>query len=166
MLRQRWPEAIIIGLDNSPEMLAAAKQTYPSEQWLLADAAAWQADLPFDLVFSNAALQWLPDHETLFPQLLAQVAPAGALAVQLPAHYDSPLHLVTLEVAEVQVGGTSWIAHARHSPITRRPSIIGCSARTRFRSISRKPSITTSWRVPRTLSRGFAAPAYGHFLRH
>src|SRR5215216_5828488 len=67
MLRQRWPEATIIGLDNSPEMLAAAKQTYASEQWLLADAAAWQADLPFDLVFSNAALQWLPDHANVFP---------------------------------------------------------------------------------------------------
>jgi trans-aconitate 2-methyltransferase len=100
LLRQRWPEASIIGLDNSPEMLAAARQAYPSEQWLLADAATWQADLPFDLVFSNAALQWLPDHETLFPQLLAQVAPGGALAVQLPAHYDSPLHQVTFEVAQ------------------------------------------------------------------
>jgi trans-aconitate 2-methyltransferase len=102
MLRQRWPEANIIGLDNSPEMLAAAEQAYPSEQWLLADAAAWQADRPFDLVFSNAALQWLPDHETLFPQLLAQVAPGGALAVQLPAHYDSPLHRVTHDVAEAR----------------------------------------------------------------
>jgi trans-aconitate 2-methyltransferase len=100
MLRQRWPEATIIGLDHSPEMLAAAKQAFPSEQWLLADAAAWQADRPFDLVFSNAALQWLPDHQTLFPQLLAQVAPGGALAIQLPAHYDSPLHRVTQAVAE------------------------------------------------------------------
>jgi trans-aconitate 2-methyltransferase len=100
MLRQRWPEATIIGLDNSPEMLAAAKQTYPAEQWLLADAGSWQADRPFDLVFSNAALQWLPNHETLFPQLLAQVAPAGALAVQIPAHYASPLHMVVHEVAQ------------------------------------------------------------------
>ena len=100
MLRQRWPEATIIGLDNSPEMLAAAEQAYPSEHWLLADAASWQADVPFDLVFSNAALQWLPDHEKILPQLLAQVAPSGALAVQMPAHYDSPLHLITLEVAE------------------------------------------------------------------
>jgi trans-aconitate 2-methyltransferase len=99
MLRQRWPEATIIGLDSSPEMLAAAAQAYPSESWLLADAATWQADVLFDLVFSNAALQWLPDHEHVFPQLMAQVAPGGALAVQVPAHYHSPLHLVTLEVA-------------------------------------------------------------------
>jgi trans-aconitate 2-methyltransferase len=100
LLRHRWPDAATIGLDNSPEMLAAAKQAYPAEQWLLADAAAWQAEHPFDLVFSNAALQWLPDHATLFPQLLAHVAPGGALAVQMPAHYASPLHLVTLDVAE------------------------------------------------------------------
>ena len=100
MLRQRWPEASIIGLDNSPEMLAAARRSYPSEDWLLADAATWRADEPFDLVFSNAALQWLPDHANLFPRLMAQVAPGGALAIQVPAHHRSPLHLVTIEVAE------------------------------------------------------------------
>jgi trans-aconitate 2-methyltransferase len=100
MLRQRWGDAAIMGLDSSPEMLAAAAQAYPSEQWLLADAAAWQADLPFDLVFSNAALQWVPDHENLFPHLMAQVAPGGALAIQMPAHYESPLHRVVLEVAQ------------------------------------------------------------------
>jgi trans-aconitate 2-methyltransferase len=99
MLRQRWPDATIIGLDNSPQMLAAAKQAYPEQQWLLADAASWQADLPFDLVFSNAALQWLPNHEDVFAGLMAHVAPGGALAVQMPDHYESPLHLVTLEVA-------------------------------------------------------------------
>jgi trans-aconitate 2-methyltransferase len=100
VLRQKWPQADLIGLDSSADMLAAARQAYPAEQWLLADAATWQADRPFELVFSNAALQWLPDHARLFPQLFAQVAPGGALAVQMPAHYQSPLHHVTLEVAQ------------------------------------------------------------------
>jgi trans-aconitate 2-methyltransferase len=100
LLRQRWPQADIIGLDNSSTMLAAAAQAYPGEKWLLADAAAWQADVPLDLVFSNAALQWLPDHECLFPRLMAQVAPGGVFAVQIPNHYHSPLHEVVLEVAD------------------------------------------------------------------
>jgi trans-aconitate 2-methyltransferase len=103
MLRQRWPKADITGLDSSAEMIAAASQAYPSEKWILADAAIWKADAPFDVVFSNATLQWLPDHEQLFLHLMAQVAPAGALAVQIPAHYQSPLHQVTLEVAKDSV---------------------------------------------------------------
>lgn len=100
MLRQRWPDAHIIGLDNSPEMLAVAAQNAPSEEWLLDDAASWHSEQPFDLVFSNAALQWVPDHQMLFPRLIGQVASDGALAVQVPAHYDSPLHHVALEVAQ------------------------------------------------------------------
>lgn len=99
-LREHWPEADITGLDNSAEMIATASKAYPAEKWVLADAATWTADVPFDIVFSNAALQWLPDHKTLFPHLLAQVAPGGAFAVQMPAHYKSPLHHVIFEVAD------------------------------------------------------------------
>lgn len=100
MLRARWPGADITGLDSSAEMIAAATQAYPEGQWILEDAASWTAETPFDLVFSNAALQWLPDHARLFPHLLAQVAPGGAFAVQMPAHFQSSMHQVILEVAE------------------------------------------------------------------
>lgn len=99
MLRQRWQQADIMGIDNSPDMIAAAAKTYPAEQWILADIATWEADTPFDLVFSNATLHWLPDHACLFPHLFAQVAPGGALAIQIPAAQQSPLRQVALEVA-------------------------------------------------------------------
>ena len=69
------------------------------DPWAPADAV--------DLVFSNAALQWVPDHARVFPHLLAQVAPGGALAVQIPAHLASPIHQAMLEVArhpDQQVG--------------------------------------------------------------
>jgi trans-aconitate 2-methyltransferase len=100
MLRQRWPQADLIGLDSSAEMIMAASKAYPTEQWIQADIANWVANTPFDLVFSNATLQWLPDHTQLFPHLLAQVASGGALAVQLPAHEQSPSHQVVLAVAD------------------------------------------------------------------
>lgn len=100
ILRQRWPNADITGLDNSAEMITSASQTYPTEKWVLADIASWSAEAPFDLVFSNAALHWLPDHAQLFPHLLAQVAPGGALAIQMPAHLQAPLHQVILEAAD------------------------------------------------------------------
>ena len=99
-LRRRWNNAAIFGLDNSPHMIETARAAFPDESWLLDDAATWKSDAPFDLVFSNAVLQWLPHHETLIPHLLNQVAKGGALAVQVPAHYASDVHLATLEVAD------------------------------------------------------------------
>lgn len=100
LLRRRWPDADITGLDNSEEMIAAATESQPEGQWILADATAWAAEIAFDIVFSNAALQWMPDHERLLPRLFSQVARGGAMAVQIPAHFNSPLHREMLEVAK------------------------------------------------------------------
>jgi trans-aconitate 2-methyltransferase len=93
-LRRRWPGASIAGLDSSKEMIEAARQAYPSGAWEVADAAQWSAPEPCDLVFANALLQWIPDHQRICRRLMEQVAPEGALAVQLPAeaHYQSPVH--------------------------------------------------------------------------
>jgi trans-aconitate 2-methyltransferase len=86
VLRRRWPEAEVIGLDSSPHMIEAAQKAWPGEKWVLGDAATWTASPPFDVVFSNAMLQWLPDHARLCLRLFEQVAPGGALAVQIPHH--------------------------------------------------------------------------------
>lgn len=100
ILRQRWEQADITGIDNSPEMIAAASAATPSGKWIVADVAQWQADRQFDIVFSNATLQWLPNHSQLFPHLFAQVAMGGALAIQLPTNVRSPLRQVVLDVAK------------------------------------------------------------------
>ncbi|HXS95352.1 MAG TPA: methyltransferase domain-containing protein [Candidatus Limnocylindrales bacterium] len=88
VLRERWPHAAIRGLDSSPEMIAAARAGQPECEWEIGDIASWAADgeEKFDVVFSNAALQWLPRHETLLPRLLGRVAPGGAFAMQIPAN--------------------------------------------------------------------------------
>jgi trans-aconitate 2-methyltransferase len=99
LLRQRWPEATVVGVDNSAEMLSAARTAYPDGTWHLADIAHWTPTAPCDVVFSNAALQWVPDHARVFPHLMAQVAPGGVLAVQVPAHLHSPVHQAMLSVA-------------------------------------------------------------------
>jgi trans-aconitate 2-methyltransferase len=85
VLRARWPEACIVGLDSSPEMIETARSEQPEEEWVLADIDHWTADSPFDVVFSNAALQWVPDHATLVESLMANVALGGALAFQIPS---------------------------------------------------------------------------------
>jgi trans-aconitate 2-methyltransferase len=110
ILRQHWPEADITGLDNSEEMIAAAG-SQPDGKWILSDAATWTAEIPVDIVFSNATLQWLPDHDLLFPHLFSQVASGGALAVQMPAHFNSLLHKEMLEVA----GDPGW-THLMDAP--------------------------------------------------
>lgn len=85
VLRQRWPSAEIVGVDSSPEMIQSAKKCYPLQKWVLADAADWTPPSSLDLVYSNAALQWLPDHGPLVRRLLGLAAQGGALAFQIPS---------------------------------------------------------------------------------
>ena len=100
ILRSRWPSASITGIDNDPAMLAAAERTDPSVRWVQANVATWAPSESYDLVFSNALLQWLPDHANIIRRFFGAVAPGGALAVQLPTHLTSPLHRHMLEVAD------------------------------------------------------------------
>jgi trans-aconitate 2-methyltransferase len=90
VLRQRWPEAEITGVDASPEMLAKARSALADVRWIEADIGTWRPDYPVDLVYSNAALHWLADHARLFPRVLAMVAPGGQLAVQMPRNHHAP----------------------------------------------------------------------------
>lgn len=100
VLRSRWPESEIVGLDNSAEMIAKARAEFPHARWELGEIATWQPAQSFDLVFSNAALHWVPDHAALIPRLFSQVVSGGALAVQMPAHLESPVHRAILEIAD------------------------------------------------------------------
>jgi len=95
-LRARWPDAKsthIIGVDSSPEMLARAAKTGANAQWVQADISAWLPEAPVDLIFSNAALHWLPDHDKLFPRLMEMLRPGGELAIQMPNQTGAPSHL-------------------------------------------------------------------------
>jgi trans-aconitate 2-methyltransferase len=96
----RWPHARITGLDSSAAMIAAAKEKYRFRRWVAGEIADWAAGpQTYDLVFSNAALQWVPDHANVFPQLLDRVAPGGALAVQMPGNWDAIAHRLMREIA-------------------------------------------------------------------
>lgn len=99
VLRERWPDAAITGLDSSAELLETARHDHPGIAFVTGDIAEWAPAEPYDLVFSNAALQWVPDHERLLPRLMDAVAAAGALAVQMPRNHDFATHALMRQVA-------------------------------------------------------------------
>ncbi|HKT19260.1 MAG TPA: methyltransferase domain-containing protein [Stellaceae bacterium] len=98
-IASRWPDHAVVGIDNSPEMLAEAARTPSRIRWVEAEISAWQAPERAALVYSNATLHWLQHHEALFPRLLAQLAPAGLLAVQMPRNFDDPSQRLLREIA-------------------------------------------------------------------
>jgi trans-aconitate 2-methyltransferase len=100
LLRQAWPAARVTGVDASAAMLERARASDAGVDWRQAEIAAWTPPAPVDLLFSNAALHWLPDHESLFPRLLGFVAPGGVLAVQMPRNFSEPSHTSITEVAQ------------------------------------------------------------------
>jgi trans-aconitate 2-methyltransferase len=90
VLLGRYPNAVVEGIDTSPEMLDAARLRLPSVVFRQADIRTWEDPGPFDVILANAVLQWLPDHETLLPALVARLAPGGSLCVQMPDNLDEP----------------------------------------------------------------------------
>lgn len=99
VLARRWPEARLTGVDSSPSMLAAARKVHPDGSWIQADLQDWRPSAPADLLFSNAAFQWVPGHEVIFPGLLQGLRPGGVLAVQMPAASAEPALALIREVA-------------------------------------------------------------------
>jgi trans-aconitate 2-methyltransferase len=101
LLVARWPMAEVIGVDNSGDMLAKARASGVAATWIEADVAAWAPDRPLDLIYANAALQWLGDHEGLLPRLLGGLRPGGALAIQMPRNFEAPSHALLREIARI-----------------------------------------------------------------
>lgn len=93
------PDATVIGLDSSADMIAAARKRLPQIQFDTVDITNWDATGPYDLILANAVLQWLPEHETLFPRLVGKLALDGSLAVQMPDNLDGPAHRLLREIA-------------------------------------------------------------------
>jgi trans-aconitate 2-methyltransferase len=99
LIAARWPAARIVGIDGSAEMLAKAAAENPQIKWQQDDLAIWRPERPADVIYSNAALHWLDDHDRLFPSLFTGLAPKGVLAVQIPRNFGAPSHTLITETA-------------------------------------------------------------------
>ncbi len=119
LLAERFPKAKILAVDNSEPMLAEARRRLPDVHFQHADISKWRPRERPDLIFANAALQWLPDHETLFPRLMSYLADGGALAVQMPDNRQEPSHALMRLVAADGPWGDRLV------PIAKTRAVIG-----------------------------------------
>ena len=110
LLTERWPDAAVVAIEGSAEMVAAGKKAAPEIEWRHQDLGSWEPARRFDLIYSNAALHWLPDHQTLSPLLMDRLQPGGVLAVQMPRNFEAPSHLL---IAETALNGR-WRQQVQH----------------------------------------------------
>lgn len=106
-LAQRWPDARVVGVDSSQQMLDAAHALDPDGrvEWIRADLAVWDIDelgARPDVIVTNAVLQWIPNHLKLLPTWVDALAPGGWLALQVPGNFSAPSHRLMREVAARQ----------------------------------------------------------------
>ena len=99
LLVEHFPGATVRGLDSSSDMIQAARQRLPEVAFDTADIGQWDEPGPFDVIFANAVLQWLPDHATLLPSLVSKLAEGGNLAIQMPDTLHQPSHRLMREIA-------------------------------------------------------------------
>jgi len=100
ILNTRWPNAVIVGLDNSEKMIERARKDYPNQQWMVGDALTYTTNQAYDIVFSNAAIQWIPNHDVLIPRLFQLAQKNGILAIQVPANHESPLYRIIVRTSQ------------------------------------------------------------------
>jgi trans-aconitate 2-methyltransferase len=99
LLAGRYPGADVLGVDSSADMLARAAAFDAPVTWVQADIAGWAPHEPVDLIFTNAALQWLPEHDALIPRLAGMLNAGGVFACQVPMTFETVWHLQLRETA-------------------------------------------------------------------
>ena len=100
-LAARWPGAVVEGVDASERMIAEARRSAGGAlRFTVGDLAGWTPGRPVDVIFSNAALQWVPEHRRLLPAWVGALAPGGWLAFGMPGNFDGPGHTLLRELCD------------------------------------------------------------------
>jgi trans-aconitate 2-methyltransferase len=97
LLAERWPGAAVEAYDNSPEMVAKARENGVDAR--LADVRAWTPAPDTDVVVTNAVLHWVPDHRDLLRRWAGELPPGAWLAMQVPANFTAPSGALSRELA-------------------------------------------------------------------
>lgn len=104
LLVERYPQAVITGIDNSPAMLEAARKACPRASFAAGDLSNWKPEDVPELLFSNATFQWVPHHVNVLERLSAALPEGGVLAVQMPDNLMEPSH----RLMQVAAGQGPW----------------------------------------------------------
>jgi trans-aconitate 2-methyltransferase len=99
LLVKRWPNATVIGIDTSADMLRQARERLPGQTFVEANVAHWVPPDGTDVLFANAIFQWVPDHLKQLQRLLGKLPAGGVLAVQIPDSLEERAHILMREVA-------------------------------------------------------------------
>ncbi len=99
LLARRWPKAKLEGLDSSEAMLDQARRSGINATWHSGDIPGWSPTRRYDVIFTNATLQWVPDQEKLLPRLMLFLERGGMLAFQVPCNFNEPSHRLIRDVA-------------------------------------------------------------------
>ncbi len=99
LLTERFGPDVITGVDSDDDMLEKARLRLPDTPFVKADLASWTPPAKTDLLFSNAAFQWLPNHLDILERLMEHLHPGGVLAMQIPDNLDEPSHLAMEDTA-------------------------------------------------------------------
>lgn len=122
-LAERWPDARVVGLDSSDEMVQKARsaQHAPNLEFELADASSWMPDPNTDVLVSNAMLQWIPGHRELMVKWLGALKPGSWFAVQVPGNFSSPSHALMRELADSERWAPKLAGVLRHDDAVGEP---------------------------------------------
>jgi trans-aconitate 2-methyltransferase len=105
LLADRWPDALVEGIDSSPEMIhTAQRHSRDRLSFRIEDAARWRPQTDTDVIVSNATLQWVPGHQDLLRAWARSLPAQGWLAVQVPGNFDQPSHALMRQLA----GSARW----------------------------------------------------------
>ena len=132
-LADRWPEAQILGLDSSSEMITrAAEFASPRVSFQVQDLRNWRPEAPVDVIISNATLQWVPGHRELLPTLISSLRPHGWLAFQVPGNFEEPSHQLLRRLAAdsryaPMLTEVTWPSSADASAYLEDLAALGCS---------------------------------------
>ena len=121
MMANRWPTAEVVGSDESVEMLAEAQRRGSRIQWRQLDVSEWNEPHQLDIIYSNAVLHWIPDHDELILRLLASLRPGGQLAVQMPLSWYEPSHTLMRTILEEEQLGSTDLRRRYATPNVARP---------------------------------------------
>lgn len=121
MLKERWPEADVTGVDSSRAMLDRARTIEADIHWLEKDLNEWEPETPAGLLYSNAVLHWLDGHDTLLPRLISALKPGGVLAVQMPHNFSAPSHTLIADTVRNGPWRDDLEPHLREQPVLDSP---------------------------------------------